>query len=666
MSTTTPFWIDPHNSNHVMYGNDGSVDVSWDAAETWESLRPWAVGQSYHTSVDMRRPYWVCTGLQDNGSWCGPSSARANSILSWDWFNVGGGDGFYSAIDPTDWTTIYSESQQGSINRLDLRQGSSDGIRPRAPGAGRGGGGGGGGGGGFGPPGTNIVPEPPTGTELRTNWNSPILISPHNPRLIYIGTDRFMKSYDRGETWTMSEDLTKGIDRSTLTIMGRKGDLPNCGRQHQGECILSKNDGTNFWGTISSIGESPLVPGLLWVGTDDGNIQLSRDGGATWTEVGKNIPGGTRDYYISRVEPSHFDAATAYASVDGHRSDDLKPYAYVTRDYGKTWSPISSNLPEWGNVNSVRQDPKNQNLLYATTEFGFFVSLDEGKSWKSFMTGLPVVRVDDVLIHPRDNDLVLATHGRSVWIMDDITALQQATPENLAKDVYLAEPREAVLWKSDRRLMREVPGEKHFHGENAPRGTAISYFLKSAPAGDVKLTITDLASGEVFRTLEATKLQGLNRIQWDLCSDQHEVQPGQGRGFGGGGGGGGGCGGGRGGGGGGGGGRGQGPVMVARLATPGMYRVTLSVGGREYTRNVNVLEDISDGDVTEPVLRLSVGGGEWLDSPDRLGVVGLRRNLSWVRLRKTGQALFSSSRTGSDMGFRAVWLGRWNDLWRRR
>ena len=585
-------WIDPNNSDHVMIGNDGAADVSWDGGQTWESLRTMAVGLPYHASADMRRPYYVCTGLQDNGSWCGPSSVRGNAIIKEDWYGVGGGDGFYSAIDPSDWKIVYTESQNGNVNRYDLRTGESQSIRPRAPGSGRGGGGGGGGAGGGNVP-SNIVPPPPEGTQIRTNWNSPFMLSPHNPSVIYIGTNYLFKSLDRGNTYTMSPDLTKSIDRDTLSILGMKGDMPSCGRARQGACILSRGDGTNFWSTITTIDESTLVPGLLWVGTDDGNVQVSRDGGVTWTEVSRNVPGGTKYYYISRVEASHSDPATAWISIDGHRHNDLKPYVYVTRDYGRTWTSIAANLPATGNVNTIRQDPRNARLLYVGTEFGFFASLDEGGSWSRLMTNLPVTRIDDVLVHPRDNDMVLSTHGRSIWIMDDVTALQQLTPEVMVQDAALLEPREAVLWKNDRTLARAVTGNKNFRGENAPRGTAIAYWLKSAPAGEAKLTITELATGEVFRTLEATKFQGLNRIQWDLCSDAREAQPGQaGRGFGGFGGG---CGGGgRGGGGGGGGGAGgqQGPPRVSTLAGAGLYRVTLSVGGKEYSHNVAVLEDI--------------------------------------------------------------------------
>ena len=589
-------WINPNNSENVMYGNDGSVDVSFDAGANWESLRTWAVGQPYHASVDMRRPYYVCTGLQDNGSWCGPSSVRSGPILLQDWYRVGGGDGFQSQVDPTDYTVLYTESQGGSMSRLDLRGGTTISMRPRD--------GGRGGRGGFadvpagaaGPPGgeaPNVIPAPPPGQQYRYNWQTPIVMSPHDPSTLFVGANRLFMSRDRGRTWTASPDLTKDIDRNARDFVGMQYSLPGCGRARVGSCILSRNDGVTQYSTIETIAESPIVPGVIWVGTDDGNIQVTRDAGAAWTEVGKNIPGGTREYYVSRVEASRFDAATAYASLDGHRHDDQRPYLYVTRDYGQTWTSIAGDLPARGNVNSVKQDLRNRSLLYASTEYGFFVSLDEGRAWKSLMTNLPVVRVDDVVIHPRENDLVLSTHGRSVWIMDDISPLQQLTASAQSQDVVLFEPRNAVLWKNDIRLGRSITGAKNFRGENAPPGTAISYYLKSAPTGDVRVTIRDLENNQIFRTLQGSRLAGLNRVQWNLCSDPRPAPDGGGRGGGGGGGGGGACGGGgRGGGGGGGGGVAQGQPMAAQVANPGAYLVTLTVNGRDYAKSVTVLEDV--------------------------------------------------------------------------
>ncbi|MDA0310483.1 MAG: hypothetical protein O2992_00005 [Gemmatimonadetes bacterium] len=547
-------WINPTNHDHIMIGNDGSVDVSYDQGETWESLRTWAVGQPYHASVDMARPYNVCTGLQDNGSWCGPSSMRTGNILAQDWFRSGGGDGFYSQIDPTDSNIIYSESQNGNVRRTDLATGEAVSIRPRPAG--------GGGGDGVG----NIVPAPDASDQIRWNWNTPILLSPHNPSTVYVAGNRFFTSRDRGDTWTMSADLTKSKDRDPIQLMGVRNDVPRCTQLARGiDCNLSRNDGVNLWSTGVSIAESPLVPGVFWMGTDDGNIQVSRDGGATWTEVSNNLPGGTTEYYVSRVEASHFDPAAAYVSIDGHRSDDLKPYVYATHDYGATWTSIAANLPEFGNVNTVRQDPRNVDILYAGTEFGFFISGDEGKEWHPFMNGLPVVRIDDVLVHPRDNDLVLATHGRSVYVMDDMTALQDFTTEILAKDVHLFEPREAIQWRSDPTQGRSVTGDKNWTGESAPTGSAVHYYLSDETTRAVSITIADAVSGEVFRTLEGTGLAGLNRVQWNLRSDPPPPTGRGGGGFGG---------------------------NQGRPADPGVYRVTLSVGGEKYTTTLRVLEDV--------------------------------------------------------------------------
>ncbi len=547
------FWINPNDGDHLLIGNDGGVDVSYDQGEAWESLRTWAVGQPYHASVDMRRPYYVCTGLQDNGTWCGPSSVRTGDILSQDWYRVGGGDGFYSAVDPTDFRTVFVESQNGNIRRVSLRTGEQQSIRPRAPTEES--------------DETNIVPTPPVGTEIRWNWNAPFILSPHNPRVVYAGGNRLFKSLDQGNRWTMTPDLTKSIDRDEVEIMGQYNALERCRPWIRGEeCILSRNDGVSSYSTIVSLAESRLVPGLLWVGTDDGNVQLSRDGGTTWIELGENVPGGTMQYYVSRVEASHFNPATAYISLDGHKSDDLRPYVFVTHDYGESWESIHSNLPDYGNVNTIRQDPRNEDLLYVGTEFAFYVSLNGGSEWHRFMNGLPTTRIDDVLVHPRDNDLVLATHGRSVLIMDDITSLQDLTQQALEAEVHLFQPRAAVQWKEDLALSRAVTGNKNWRGQAAPAGSAITYHLKSAPRGNVTVTITDLGTGEVFRTLEGTATAGLNRVQWDLRGEVPEEEEEGESGFGGG--------------------------NDAPLAEPGVYGVALSVDGKERSSTVTVLEDI--------------------------------------------------------------------------
>jgi photosystem II stability/assembly factor-like uncharacterized protein len=597
-------WIDPKNPRHLMIGNDGGLDISWDQGRTWDYVNTMATALAYVVTADMRRPYYVYIGLQDNGSWGGPSSTRGRgSILNSDWFGIGGGDGFYTAVDPTDYNLVYSESQDGNTNRYDLRTGRGQSIRPRAAAGGRGttgsgggrggrGGGGAGAAGRAGAPGTEAGAEgvegaaasgqaggagqfgpggfnqgPPNvlnaapGDQYRFNWNTPYLLSPHNPSIVWFGGNRLFKSYNRGDTWVASADLTKQIDRNKVATMGVAGDRTQ----------LSKNDGVVSYSTIISVAESPVLPGVVWAGTDDGNLQVSRDGGVTFTEVGKNLPGLPPNhlYWISRVDASHFDAATAYVSVDGHRSDDLKPYIFATRDYGKTFESIAANLPSRGNVQVIREDPKNKDLLYVGTEFGLYISLNGGKEWQKFMNNFPTVRTDDILVHPRDGDLIVATHGRSVWIADDITPLQQLTPVVQAQDAFLFDVRPAVAWLNDQQHGQQTGGQRVFVGESAPRGAAINYYLKTSVAtGDVKITIAD-ATGKVIRNLDGTKNAGINRVMWNLAPNPPQGQQGGG-GFGGGGGG-----------------RGGLPAAVE----PGTYIISVAVNGKTMTKPVTVLQD---------------------------------------------------------------------------
>ena len=589
-------WINPKDGNHLLLGNDGGLHVSFDQGANWEFLNTIPAAQFYAVSADMRKPYYVYGGLQDNGSWGGPSQTRsAAGVTNADWFRTGGGDGFFALADPNDYSIVYSESQNGNMNRIDLRTGRSVNIRPRGTprrGGNQPGGarptaspgaspepspqdpvtalaavtGAQGGGGGFGAnQASNIVPAPSPGALFRFYWSTPMIMSPHNSRIIYAGGDRFFKSLDRGDTWTASNDLTKHIDRNTLSIMGVKGSEP----------MASKNDGYTSYGYIVTIAESPVVPGILWAGTDDGNIQISRDGAATWTNVAKNVPGIGELYHISRIEPSHFDAATAYLSVDGHRFDDWKPYVFVTRDYGATWSSIASNLPAVGNVNVIREDPKNKDLLFVGTEVGFFLSIDGGREWRKLMTGLPTIRVDDILIHPRDNDVIIGTHGLGIYILDDITPLQQLTRSKvLYTETFLFDVRPGTQWFNDLRLSRSTGGAKLFRGANPPAGTAISYYLKTEPTTDVKITISDY-TGKVIRNINGTKEVGINRVQWNLRGNP-PPRPANAPTGGGGGGGGGGFG---------------GLFNLGPLVDPGTYLVKVSVDGKDFTTKVVVEAD---------------------------------------------------------------------------
>ena len=260
-------------------------------------------------------------------------------------------------------------------------------------------------------------------------------------------------------------------------------------------------------------------------------MQVSRDGGATWKNVVENVKGVPAEAHVSRVEPSHFDAGTCYVTFDAHRTDDHKPYVFVTRDFGQTWTSIAANLPE-GHVNVISEDPKNRNLLYLGTEYAFYISLTGGKDWKRFMTGLPSVRIDDILVHPRDNDLIVGTHGRSIWILDDITPLQQMTDAVTTADAHLFDVRQATAWANDITKASGLGADKHFRGQNPQGGTAISYYLKAASTGDVKITISD-AGGRVVREMDGTKEAGLNRVQWNLGPTPVLTGRGGGGGFGG-------------------------------------------------------------------------------------------------------------------------------------
>ena len=623
------FFIDRTNSKHLLSGSDAGLAVSWDQGKTWEYMRTMATAQAYWVSADMGHPYNVYAGFQDNDSWGGPSVRRSRiGINASDWFHLGGGDGLQTAADPTNLNIVYVESQDGNVNRFDLSTGRSTGIRPVAPpvpGAGGGGQGGRGGRGQAGGGAEEAAPAPPAaapacvdgrvggaggrgagaggaaggaagagggrggaqpnvqnaqpGDAYRFNWNTPILLSPHDARIVWLGGNRLFKSYNQGESWTASADLTRHVDRCGVSVMNAAGSVAQ----------LSKNDGVGSFSTIVSVGESPVAPGVVWAGTDDGNLQVSRDGGVTFTEVGQNIRGlpasalsGSNPYWFSRVEASHFDAGTAYVAVDGHRADDLTPYVFKTTDYGRTWSSIAQSLPPSGNVQTVREDPKNRALLFVGTDFGLFLSLDGGVSWEKFMNNLPTVRTDEVQVHPRESDLIVATHGRSIWIADDISPLQQLTPEVRAQDVWLFEPRAAVAWLFDLRSDHDVGGDHRFEGENPARGTAISYYLSAAATGEVKVKVTDLA-GRTLCESKGPSTAGIHRVQWALVAP---MLAGTGRG---------GAGaapdvscsgaaGGRGGGAGGGGG--------ANAVAPGSYVATLTVGGREFTRTIRVLEDI--------------------------------------------------------------------------
>lgn len=495
-------WIDPANPAHVLLGHDGGVDFSYDGGRTWQAQNAMPMGQFYAVAADMRQPYYVYGGAQDNGAWGGPSRVRNNGGVTREhWFELAAGDGYHVQADPTDWAIVYaSVSGNGGqhVYRFNLRTGDQTYIGPTPPRATAGGRG------AVAVPlaGNIVTPLQPNET-LRFNWNPGFAMSPHDPRVLYFGANRLFKSFDRGDSWAGSKDLTKALNRDTLSIMSVAGSQP----------MTSKNDGVAQWGTIVTIAESPVTPKVVWVGTDDGNLQVSEDEGATWTNVADNAAKYSTPYYISAIEPSHYDAGTAYAGFDGHRSGDFAPHVFKTTDYGKTWTNLAGNLPPHGHVNVVREDSVNRNLLFVGTESGFYISLDAGASWSPFMSNLPATISNDVLVHPRDRDLVLATHGRSFYVLDDISALEQWSDEVMAKSEHLFRPRPAVLWEEDKQAWHGGADDL-FRAKNPP-DAIVSYYLKAAASGPVKIQIAD-SSGAIVRELDGPADAGIHRVTWDL------------------------------------------------------------------------------------------------------------------------------------------------------
>ena len=477
-----PFWIDPENPDHLVAGTDGGLYSSYDGGKNWEP-HYMPIGQFYTVSVDMRNPYWVYGGLQDNGGWAGPSATRHMSgIADYDWFKYEQSDGGYVQIDPTDNMTVYTEWQYGLIRRLDLKTGLRVSIQPKSE--------------------NGEVP-------LRFHFIAPFLLSKHDTHTLYMGAQRLLKTTDRGDSWvSISPDLTKGAEEAT----------------------------------ISTIAESPLMPGQLYVGTEDGNVQISRDDGGTWANVADHIPGlpldekGQPSVYVSRVEASHFDPGTAYVSFDRHYDDDFGVYLYRTTDYGESWESIRGDLPDGFPIRVVREDLKNPNLLFVGTAVGVHVSIDGGKHWVPLKKGLPPVPVHDMVIHPRDSDLVIGTHGRGIFIMD-ISPLQELTPEVAEEDAYLFKVQPPTLFHLDITKNKGVRGDRLFFVPNpyaelfdlevaryvlgedsalAPPGATIYYHLKSESAEPVEIVILDHHGEKEVRRLKGTLQKGLNKVLWDL------------------------------------------------------------------------------------------------------------------------------------------------------
>jgi photosystem II stability/assembly factor-like uncharacterized protein len=477
-------WIDPTNSKYIVGGDDGGLWLSYDGGTKWWKGGNLPISQFYHVSVDDKDPYQVYGGLQDNSAWVG-DSAYPGGITNQRWENLGGGDGFWAFSDPKDPNFAYAESQGGSITHVNRQTLESHDIQPRA--------------------GYN--------EKLRWNWNAPIALSPNEVGTIYLGSQFLFRSRDQGRTWDrISPDLTTND--------------PEKQKQEESGGITVDNSAAETYTTIYSISESPKDGKTIWVGTDDGNVQVTRNGGTSWTNVGANIAGLPKSNWVSWVEASRFDPAVAYVTFDRHTFGDMGTYVYRTVDYGKTWTPLATPATTGvrGYAYVIKEDTQARNLLFLGTEFGLFVSLDAGSTWAAFKPGnFPAVAVRDLAIQNRDSDLVVATHGRGIWIVDDLTPLRNMSLGTLDSEVALLPGRPV-----QQRIEASggwPDGDAWYDGANPSDGAVISYYLRSRQViGKLTLDILD-SSGAVVDSIVPGKRKGLNRVVWSMRTKPPMVPP---------------------------------------------------------------------------------------------------------------------------------------------
>jgi photosystem II stability/assembly factor-like uncharacterized protein len=509
-------WWDEQDPQRIMLGSDGGVNVSYDGGRTADYFLNKQVGEVYAVGVDMDDPYNIYAGLQDHDSWKGPSNSKGGQITLEDWTTVGTGDGMYNQVDPTNSRWVYNSFQTGGQRRFDQ-------VTRQA---------------------ANIQPQRAEGTPaLRYNWITPIVLSPHNPQIVYTGAQLLFRSLNRGDAWQeVSPDLTTKDDSKCGL---NSGYVPYC--------------------TISSISESPLTPGVIWVGTDDGKVQVTRDHGASWTDATASIAsaGGPVDRYVSRVFASPHHAGTAFVAKSGFRNDDFRPYLFKTTDFGKTWTVIAGNLID-SPINVVVQDRKNANLLIVGNDQGVWISIDAGGNWLRLKANLPTVPVHDLTVHPRENDLVVGTYGRGIFI-GDITHLQELSTEVVGRPFHLfsVEARTAYGFRAQGNY--HLFGHKYISVPNEPDALSINYYLREKQDGGAMVTVTDIR-GERIAQLKGSSNSGLNRVHWDMRAGSGPTPAGRG---------------GRGGRGGGG-----------PLRPVGEYRITVEVGGQQQSTIARIRERI--------------------------------------------------------------------------
>jgi len=458
-------WIDPRDSRHMLLGYDYGFAMSYDSGSNWLHSDNVSMAQLYAIGVDMDYPYNVYGGMQDFGTWKGPSTKKGRFPIRFeDWEHVLGGDGFYCQVDPTNSRWLYCESQFGGLSRNDQKTGQRKRVRYRE------------------------------NRSLRFNWNAPILISPHNSDVIYHGANVLLKSPYRGERWEeVSPDLTKNDSLKFGGVEVRQ------------------------YGTITTIDESPIEQGVIWVGTDDGNVQLTRDGGETWTLLNDRIPDNP-EYWVTRMTASHHNAGTAYVTYTGRHHTDFRPFIYRTTDFGETWASIVNNLPDEG-INVMKECHKNSNLLFIGTDRTVYVSFDGGQHWNEMKNNLPTIPVKDLLIHPRENDLVVGTFGRGFYITD-ISPLQELSREVLGKDAHFFKIEPKIQWIMP---SQNTVGAQNFEGENEPHGVMINYYLKKNHPDGVKIAVYNRSI--LINEMEGPGHAGLNGVMWGMTKRGRKKTP---------------------------------------------------------------------------------------------------------------------------------------------